>query len=105
MPFFDPADFYYVEWAVRIFMSLSSIFLTFAYLASRLRCVSSCSLFSVRMLMGFLRPYQLMFLRGIAFKLQWQEDGVRTVVVGGRKDIFQQYCGTMSAANQWTWCY
>ncbi|KAF8622711.1 hypothetical protein AX15_006802 [Amanita polypyramis BW_CC] len=42
------------------------------------RCASSCSLFSITMA---------------------KEDGVRTVVVGGRRDVPQHYCGTVGGQS------
>ncbi|KAJ7314970.1 hypothetical protein DFH08DRAFT_894316 [Mycena albidolilacea] len=42
------------------------------------RCASSCSLFSITMS---------------------KEDGVKTVVVGGKKDVQQEYCGTVGGQS------
>ncbi|KAJ6580011.1 hypothetical protein DFH09DRAFT_1260401 [Mycena vulgaris] len=44
------------------------------------RCASSCSLFSVTMA---------------------KEEGVKTVVVGGKKDVKQEYCGTVGGLASW----
>ena len=60
------------------------------------RCASSCALFSVRMSYFFARAT---FLDGYIQVTMAKEEGVKTVVYGGRKGVQQQYSGTVGGQS------